>query len=627
MRQTSFLLFLLITVTLNGQYGSSPDQVDSMERVLSALPRDSSRTPVLVNLWRAHINNDVPKAMSYSRRLLELGRELNNIPIQHTGYQRTGIAYSYLDMLDSSNHHYRKALQLSLDHQAYAPAAAMEINIAINHQSLNNFDSVYLYAHKAQAHFARVGDSAGVAACYGVLANSESARGYYRIALEHALKAARLYRTHGDSTDLADIELSLSRTYLKIGDTLSAVRYLETAIDYYQRMNNQHFLSQAMGNLGVVLVEQEGKEDQARKLLEESAAIARRMQAPSFLLRAYFGLGLYYRKSGSPDTGADYLARAAGMADSLGNEISAALSLQELARVHFMQQRPQLALSTNAQALAKALKTESLETQRAAYLLESEIHQSTGSPEAALTAYKKYQKVDDSIYNLRNSQRMAELQTIYETEQKITELALQEEEIRTLNEKARAERLSKGLYAGGMVSFIAVSGLLFFGFRQRMKRNRIAREKQEAIYRQEIEHKKKELASQTLHLVQKNTFLEELMENLSRLKNNPDQFKVEFRRIVMLLKKEKASDKDWEIFKTYFAEVHDDFDQKLKTLSPDLSEKEIRLAAFLRMNLTTKEIAATLNVLPDSVLKSKYRLKKRLGLERESDLGEFLARL
>jgi tetratricopeptide (TPR) repeat protein len=230
----------------------------------------------------------------------------------------------------------------------------------------------------------------------------------------------------------------------------------------------------------------------------------------------------------------------------------------------------------------------------------------------------------DSIVNKENLEKINELETKYQTEKKEAEIALQKEEIKTLNEKAKVDKLTKGLYAGGMASALALFGLSVFGYRQRIKKNRIAREKQEEIYRQEIAHKKKELASQTLHLVQKNTFLEELKENLENLKNSPDKFKMEFRRIVMLLKKEKASDKDWETFKTYFSEVHNDFDQKLKTLYTDISEKEIRLAAFLRMNLTTKEIAATLNVLPDSILKSKYRLKKKLGLDKETDLTSFL---
>ncbi|UWX56449.1 hypothetical protein NYZ99_09805 [Maribacter litopenaei] len=64
-----------------------------------------------------------------------------------------------------------------------------------------------------------------------------------------------------------------------------------------------------------------------------------------------------------------------------------------------------------------------------------------------------------------------------------------------MSEKAKVDKLTKGLYAGGMFSALALFGLSVFGYRQRIKKNRIAREKQEAIYQQEIEHKQKELTS------------------------------------------------------------------------------------------------------------------------------------
>ena len=175
-----------------------------------------------------------------------------------------------------------------------------------------------------------------------------------------------------------------------------------------------------------------------------------------------------------------------------------------------------------------------------------------------------------------------------------------------------------------MFSFLSIAALLYLGFKQRIKKNKIERKKQEEIFKQEIDFKKKELASQTLHLVQKNTFIQELKENLEKIKKSPELFKVEFRRLVMLLKKESAEDKDWEVFKSYFSEVHNNFDNKIKAISKDITEKEIRLASFLRMNLSTKEIASMLNVLPDSVLKSKYRLKKKLELSKEEDLTQFL---
>ena len=201
---------------------------------------------------------------------------------------------------------------------------------------------------------------------------------------------------------------------------------------------------------------------------------------------------------------------------------------------------------------------------------------------------------------------------------------MQDKEIKTLNLQAKNDQLTKTLFGIGMFSFLAIAGLLYFGFKQRIKKNKIAQEKQEAVLKQEIAFKKKELTSQTLHLVQKNVFIQELKENLEKIKQSPELFKIEFRRLVLLLKKESAEDKDWEVFKSYFSEVHNNFDIRLKEIAHDISEKEIRLASFLRMNLETKEIASMFNVLPDSVLKSKYRLKKKLGLDKEQDLGAFL---
>ena len=276
----------------------------------------------------------------------------------------------------------------------------------------------------------------------------------------------------------------------------------------------------------------------------------------------------------------------------------------------------------DASALAK--KYEIIDMLPEINKLLSKSYEKKGDFLKSLKYYKVYKKTYDKINNEESQNRFSELQTIYETEKKESEIAFQKEEIKTLNVQAENDKLTKTIYGIGMFSFISITGLLFFGFRQRIKKNRIAREKQEAIFKQEIEFKKKELASQTLHLVQKNTFIQELKDNLEKIKKSPDLFKVEFRRIVMLLKKESAGEKDWEVFKSYFSEVHNNFDKKIKTASDDISQKELRLASFLRMNLSTKEIASVLNVLPDSVLKSKYRLKKKLGLSKDDDLTQFL---
>lgn len=259
-----------------------------------------------------------------------------------------------------------------------------------------------------------------------------------------------------------------------------------------------------------------------------------------------------------------------------------------------------------------------------AYKLKAMALKANNQWKEAIETLENYQVINDSLYALEKQKEILNLQEYYESEVKNTKIQLQQEEIKTLNAKAANDQLTKTLYAIGMFSLLAIAGLLYFSFNQRIKKNKAEREKQEEIYRQEIEFKQKELASQTLHLVQKNTFIQELKENLEKIKHSPELFKVEFRRLVMLLKKESAEDKDWEVFKSYFSEVHNNFDLKIKEIAADISEKEIRLASFLRMNLSTKEIASMLNVLPDSVLKSKYRLKKKLGLDKEADLTQFL---
>jgi len=515
-------------------------------------------------------------------------------------------------------------MELSEKHEQYSSTAAMQINIAINHSIMNQHDSTLIYANKSIENFAKENDSTGIAACYNVIAGMYFNKGQYKLSLESSLMAMGISERHNDRRDAKTSLRNIHQNYLKMKDTTNTVRYLKRLMQMNREDNDKHGLISDLGNLGILYASMGDSLEIAKEMLDESWELSQSMKFPSGQVFTLFGLAKYYVKKNDMARAQSLFKESLGIADSL-NQIGNVVDNQlELAEIALQENSLNEAKSWSQQALTLSKKTDLLEDQAQAYQLLSKIALREDKQGDALNYFKQYKIVNDSIYNIENGQRLSELQTIYETEKKEAEIALQEEEINTLNAKAKVDKLTKGLYAGGMASALALSGLLVFGYRQKMKKNKVEREKQEEIYKQEIAHKKKELASQTLHLVQKNTFIQELMENLENIKNSPEKFKMEFRRIVMLLKKENASDKDWEVFKTYFAEVHNDFDQKLKTIYPDISEKEIRLAAFLRMNLTTKEIAATLNVLPDSILKSKYRLKKKLGLDKATDLNDFL---
>ncbi len=143
----------------------------------------------------------------------------------------------------------------------------------------------------------------------------------------------------------------------------------------------------------------------------------------------------------------------------------------------------------------------------------------------------------------------------------------------------------------------------------------------------EIEHKNTELASTAMHLVQKGELLSNIREELMRMKkgNNGDGVAAdEFKKMLRILGEENKMDKDWEQFAVHFDKVHSDFLQILKTAYPALSAHELKLCAYLRMNLSSKEIAQLENISVRGVEISRYRLRKKLRISTEINLFDFL---
>ncbi|WP_304517792.1 two-component regulator propeller domain-containing protein [Cecembia rubra] len=142
----------------------------------------------------------------------------------------------------------------------------------------------------------------------------------------------------------------------------------------------------------------------------------------------------------------------------------------------------------------------------------------------------------------------------------------------------------------------------------------------------EIENKNKELASATMHLLNKNGFIDQTKSQLSLIikKSKNQEVKNELQKVIHSIDKNIAEDDDWKQFEIHFDQVHGDFMHRFKRAYPNLSPQEIKLTAYLRMNLSTKEIAFLMNISPRGVEISRYRLRKKLQLERSDNLQEFI---
>lgn len=142
----------------------------------------------------------------------------------------------------------------------------------------------------------------------------------------------------------------------------------------------------------------------------------------------------------------------------------------------------------------------------------------------------------------------------------------------------------------------------------------------------EIQGKNKELASATMHLINKNGFIVQTKSHLNSIikKSKNQEVKNEIKKIISSIEKNIAGDKDWEQFEMHFDEVHGDFMSRFKSRFPDLSPQEIKLSAYLRMNLSSKEIANLMNITIRGVEIARYRLRKKIQLERSENLQEFI---
>lgn len=142
----------------------------------------------------------------------------------------------------------------------------------------------------------------------------------------------------------------------------------------------------------------------------------------------------------------------------------------------------------------------------------------------------------------------------------------------------------------------------------------------------EVDHMNRELTNSTIHLINKNELLGSVKGNLEEIIKRGERsgHTEELRRIIKNIDQNINSDGDWKQFELHFNHVHGDFTHRLLERFPGLTPQEIKLSAYLRLNLNTKEIAQLLNISVRGVEISRYRLRKKLNLDRNDNLTDFI---
>jgi DNA-binding CsgD family transcriptional regulator len=136
--------------------------------------------------------------------------------------------------------------------------------------------------------------------------------------------------------------------------------------------------------------------------------------------------------------------------------------------------------------------------------------------------------------------------------------------------------------------------------------------------RSNIESKNRELATSTMSIIKKNEFLNTIKQELTSNGNSG------IPKVIKFIDKNLNNTDDWKMFQEAFNNADKKFLKKIKSKHPELTPNDLRLCAYLRLNLSSKEIAPLLNISPRSVEVKRYRLRKKINLPHDANLTNYI---
>ncbi|MCD4697174.1 MAG: tetratricopeptide repeat protein [Bacteroidales bacterium] len=496
----------------------------------------------------------------------ELG--LNSLSAQV--YHRMGKVYRLMGKYDKAIESDLRSLKINelLDDTEFI---ALNLNnVGIDFHRMLNYDKALEYLHQSLELREKIQDSVGIADCFINIGMVHDESYEFELALEYYEKALEFFEKISDQDGLAVCYNNIAGIYYFKGDLDKVLEYALLSLDIRREMNNKRDLSFNLIHIGMVYSAQEKFED-AILFIEEGLEMAKEVGARPQIKLGYEGLANVYSSIGDHKQAYDYLMFFININDSIFKEKSARAIAE----------------------MQTKYETEKKEQENEILKRDVKIQSNFKKNLLILAAFLIVLLI--SLFSLFRLKSTSLKQN--------KKLLVQEKEINKLEtgrNKAEKKLLEDRIFAEKQL-------------------NRLQKEKYEA----ELMHKNQELANSALCIVNKNEVLSEIKEivrsNFFRTEENNN-----FSELIRLINNNIDIDQNWKIFKLKFDDVHPGFFERLKEKYPNLSDVYIKLCAYIRIDLTSNEIARLINVTIAAVKKSRQRLRKKFDLDPEASLPEFI---
>ncbi|MCT4623999.1 MAG: hypothetical protein N4A46_10285 [Schleiferiaceae bacterium] len=436
------------------------------------------------------------------------------------------------------------------------------------------------------------------------------------VSLEFALEAKEMFDALNEFQYAADCYSLLARIYTSLGQQNEAINALEASIHIHKSTRDSLRLAGDYHNLALAL--QGSFPDSINTLIRRAIRLNNNSGNTFWEANNHFILSTHL-KSLNQDSLAFFEMTSA-------ENLYTSVNLNHMA----LQSRLYKANMLFSDGLIDSAYTEYQniiilnEEQNIGLDLESafanlaEIEYRKGNLETYRSYSQRAKLISDSLLKLVNNNTISIIEIRNKYRFKQNELTL-------ANERVKIKSRAKTIWIIVISSLLTLSLILAYIIYKSRKLVKDRGELNQLKLEQDLELKQKELTLSVMGQIKQNTTLDNLSDLIQKIDEEaPSRLKPKLQRAKRILKHDSKAEL-WKEFETRFTSVHADFYERLKNLGPELSPAEVKVCAFLKLGLNTKEIASLLHKTPASIEVDRSRIRKKLGLtSQEVNLTTFI---
>lgn len=549
--------------------------------------------------------------------------------------------------LDSIFYHIKKTQQIASANDLDSLELAATVEYAKGYYHLkSNSDSAKYYVKRGLELNSKINDDIA-------LLSLNSVNAYL---LEHDGKSSEAIAIHLENVEAADrikdykrkayAYSGISGIYRVQGNGQKAVEYMEFAREAANLLDDSYLNTKLAMSLNLALAyDVNDQSEKGEKLLESILPIAKEYKPFSHAIIAH-NLGRSYINSGKLEEAREQLTVAMSTKEWYTIPSRHIASLKEMTSLNMATNKPEEAVKYGQKtyALAKELGFQ--------YHLEdatrnlADAYEMVGDYQKSVQYKNEYIDVIKNMFDEDKNSLMLDLDAKYQTSEK-------EKEIQSLVSQNKIRQ--RNTIIGFLMGLLLIVILCYTRIYNRKKNKLLLKQKEMAIAAQkdkndlitlrlkneqihskqqqqekeiialELKLKQKELTTNAMTLLQQKKHYEALIEALKEIRLSSED-KTASSKIAALINKTKASlsSYNWDEFQLVFEKVHTTFYRNLLDKFPHMTPNEKKISAFLKLGLSTKDISAITNQTTHSILIARSRLRKKLGLQKEESLTEFI---